>query len=167
MEVFEAILNRRSIRRYESGFIVPEKDVRQILEAGMYAPTAMRREPWEFFVITDQVLLQEIEKVHPYAAFLSDAGTAIVVCENMELEYEGKGVIDVSLASQNIMLAAYALGYGTCYCGVYPGREELFSQLLQTPSHIRPVGLIALGKPTTQPGFPKRFQPDKIHINRW
>lgn len=167
MEIFEALLNRRSIRHYESGFIVPEKDLNKILEAAMYAPTAMHREPWEFFVVTDQVLLQRLEKEHPYAAFLSDAGMAIIVCENQDLEYEGKGIIDVSLASQNIMLAAYALGYGTCYCGVYPGRENLFSEILQIPPHIRPIGMIALGKACSQPGFPKRFKADKIHINRW
>lgn len=167
MDIFEAIKTRRSIRHYEPNFKVPEKDLNQILEAGMYAPTAMRREPWEFMVITDQVILDKIEKNHPYAAFLSDAGTAIMVCEDMNLEYEGKGVIDVSLASQNIMLMAHALGYGTCYCGIYPGREETFAELLNLPPNIVVIGMIVLGKPIVMPGVKTRWRPERVHINKW
>ena len=69
MELIEAIKSRRSIRQYEEGFVIPFEDLKKIIEAGMYAPSAMRRMPWEFLVITDQVLLSTIEKTHNYAAF--------------------------------------------------------------------------------------------------
>lgn len=167
MEIFEAIKTRRSIRQYEDGFVVPFEDVKQILTAGMDAPSAMNRQPWEFMVITDQVLLSQIEKEHKYAGFATTAGTMIAVCEDTNKSHAGMGVLDVALASQNIMLAAHSMGYATCFCGVYPETDEMFGALLQVPPHVRVIGLIALGKPIETKGVKENYKPEKIHINRW
>lgn len=167
MELFEAIKTRRSIRQYEDGFVVPFEDLKKIIEAGMYAPSAMRRMPWEFLIITDQILLDKIEKTHKYASFATSAGAMIAVCMDKEKEHSGMGVIDVSLASQNIMLAAHAMGYGTCYCGVYPERHEEFADLLQIPPHVDLIGLIAIGKPIETKPVPERYDDLKVHVNRW
>lgn len=167
MEFFDVLRERRSIRHYEEGFVVPFEDVKKILQAGMYAPSAMRKFPWEFLVITDQVMLQKIEKEHKYAAFSSAAGIVIAVCEKTSLSHAGMGVIDVAMASQNIMLAAHDLGYGTCFCGVYPETHEKFGDLLQVPRDVRVIGLIALGKSIETKPIPERYDELKVHINRW
>lgn len=167
MEFFDVLKERRSIRHYEEGFIVPFEDIKKIIEAGMYAPSAMRKFPWEFLVITDQVLLQKIEKEHKYASFASSAGVMIAVCEKESVSHAGMGVIDVAMASQNMMLAAYALGYGSCFCGVYPETHEKFADVLQVPKDVRVIGLISLGKPIETKGVPERYDELKVHVNRW
>ena len=167
MEIFDAIKTRRSIRQFEEGFVVPFEDIKKILEAGMYAPSAMNRQPWEFMVITDQVLLSHIQKEHKYASFATSAGVMIAVCEDTNKSHAGMGPLDVALASQNIMLAAHAMGYATCFCGVYPETDEKFGALLQVPPQIKVIGLIALGKPIETKGAKERYVSEKIHINRW
>lgn len=167
MELNDAIKTRRSIRQYEEGFVVPFEDLRKIIESGMYAPSAMKRMPWEFMIITDQVLLDKIEKTHNYAAFATTAGTMIAVCLDKNKEYAGMGVIDVSLASQNIMLQAHEMGYGTCYCGVYPERHAEFNEILQVPPHVDVIGLIAIGKSIETKGCSERYDETKVHVNRW
>ena len=167
METIETITNRRSIRKYEADFKVSESDIKKILEAGMYAPSAMHKEPWEFIVYTDNEKLKLIQENHPYASFLNDAGTGILVCLDVSQEYNGMGIVDVSVASQNIMLMAHDMGYGTCFCGIYPDKCEKFNTLLNLPEHIVPIGLIALGKPLSSPHKPERYDETKVHFNNW
>lgn len=167
MEFFDLVKTRRSIRHYESGFVVPFEDIKKIIEAGMYAPSAMRKMPWEFMVITDQVLLSKIEKEHKYAAFATSAGVMIAVCEDTRASHAGMGVLDVAMASQNMMLAAHDLGYGTCFCGVYPETDEKFGELIQVPSYVRVIGLIAVGKSIETKPTPERYDELKVHVNRW
>ena len=167
MELFDAIKTRRSIRRYEEGFVVPFEELQKIIEAGMYAPSAMRKMPWEFLVITDQTILDKIEKEHQYASFATSAGAMIAVCEDVRASHAGMGVIDVSMAAQNMMLAAHAMGYGTCFCGVYPQTDAKFGILLNVPEYIRIVGFISIGKTIETKGHQERYDPLKVHVNRW
>ena len=169
MELLEGLLSRRSILHYDAQKPITSTDLKTILEVAMYAPSAMNKRPWEFIVITDKKILQEIAQKHPYAAFMSEAGTAVVVCENTSESFAGHGPEDIALASANLMLAAHGLGYGTCYCGVAPNeeREELFAKLLKTPAYIRPYCVIAIGTPLKQPSRPDRIEENKIHYNHW
>lgn len=113
--------------------------------------------------------MQTIQTIHPHCAFLTDAGTGIIVCIDTEKEYAGMGIIDVSLASQNLMLEAYALGYGTCYCGISEEQSVALQQLLSMPKTIKPSGLIVLGKPlnATEHTPSERFNPNAVHLNKW
>ncbi len=171
MNTFDTLLFRRSVRKYEKGFKISTEELNRILETAMYAPSAMNKQPWEFIVIDDDELIASAQNSHPYCAFFGDAGTGIVVCVDLTKEYNGMGIIDVSLASQNIMLAAHALGYGTCYCGIYPEHSETFQELLDLPEHIEPIGLITIGKPAQPLATAKpdksRFNPKTIHMNKW
>lgn len=169
MNIENAILQRRSVRQYEKGAHVSQDDLHRILRSAMYAPSAMNRRPWEFFIVTEESLLQKIQSMHSHCAFLSDAGMCIVVCIDTEKEHENMGIIDVSLASQNLMLEAYALGYGTCYCGISEEQSVALQQLLSMPKTIKPSGLIVLGKPlnATEPTPHERFNPNAVHLNKW
>ena len=167
--VIDAILNRRSIRKY-SGKTVDKSDIHLLLKAGMYAPSARNEQPWHFIVIDDRGLLNRIREVHPYASMLSGAALAILVCgdENLELS-KGYWPVDCSAATQNILLAAHALGLGAVWLGVYPRteRQSAINKIFKLPSHVQPFSLISIGHPAEEKGIPDRFKDDRIRWNEW
>ena len=122
-ETINTIMARTSVRSFTSQIIEEEK-VEQLLRAGMAAPTAMNCQPWEFVVINDRKLLDQLCDSLPSAKMLKEAQLAIIVCGNMQKALEGDmqslWVQDASAASENILLAAHALGLGAVWTGVYP-----------------------------------------------
>lgn len=170
MELLEGLLTRRSVRLYDPNQKVDSVLIGQILNAAMHAPSAMNKQPWHFIVVDKPAMLQKLEDIHPYAAFLKDAGTAIVLCVDEKQAYDGFGPTDACLAGQNILLAAHGLGLGTCWCGVYPEEKKMcdFAQVLNLPKGVSPIALIALGYPAETPKQPEnRYQSSKIHANTW
>ena len=109
MEAIEAILSRRSVRKY-TGVHVTDEQVKTLLEAAMAAPSAHNKQPWHFIIVKDRETLLEIPKFHPYSKMLEQASLAIVVCGDLDLE-EGTGfwVQDCSAATENILIAAKAI----------------------------------------------------------
>lgn len=169
MEAYEALITRRSIRNYQDR-PVPAEVVDKILEAAMQAPSAVDKQPWHFVVIDDNELLREIPSVHQYAKMAARAPCAILVCADPGLAL-GSGYVpqDCSAATQNILLAAHALGLGAVWCGVYeePDREAGFRSLLSIPEPIQPFSLVVLGYPDESHAQPDRFRPDRVHRNGW
>ena len=170
MKLLEGLLTRRSVRVYDPNQKVDSQTLGQILNAAMHAPSAMNKQPWHFVVVDKPATLQQMMDSHPYASFLKEAGTAIVLCADLNEAYKDYAPVDACLAGQNLMLAAHGLGLGTCWCGVYPEEERMtaFSEILKLPEHILPIALIALGYPAEEPQQPtNRYQADKIHTNTW
>ena len=167
--VIDAILKRRSIRRY-SGEAVNKSDIRQLLKAAMYAPSARNEQPWHFLVIDDPDLLVRITEIHPYSSMLPGAGLGILVCgdENLELS-KGYWSVDCAAATQNILLAAHAIGLGAVWLGVYPREERQggLRELFRLPDHIHPFALVSVGQPAEVKPVPERYQEDRIRWNRW
>ncbi len=169
MELFETIFNRRSIRRYETRQVEEEK-VQEILKAAMFAPSARNSQAWHFMVITDRTILDEIRCVHPYAGMLAEAPLAILVCGDKSIDpSEGYLNTNCSAATQNILLAAHALGLGSVWLGVFPREERIkaIAEVLRLPQHILPISLIAIGYSAEKPEKPERFKPEKIHREKW
>lgn len=169
MEVMKAIKERRSIRSYDVSKPITDEDLKTVLTAAMYAPSAMNKQPWDFVVIRDEQVLEQIREIHPYAGFITDAGTAVAVCGNTHESYATYAPIDVALATQNMMLAAHELGYGTCYCGTYvdePWAGQI-KKWLNVPEHVEMYGLIVIGTPLKNKDVPERFEENKIHYNIW
>jgi nitroreductase len=167
--VIDAILKRRSIRRY-SGIPVDKSEIKELLIAGMYAPSARNQQPWHFLVIDDRVLLDRIMDIHPYASMLSGAALAILVCGDEELELSrGYWSVDCAAATQNILLAAHALGLGAVWLGVYPRekRQAGIRRLFDLPPNIHPFSLISVGRPAEEKTMPDRFREDRIRWNHW
>ena len=167
--VIDAILKRRSIRKYSSG-PVNKSDVDLLLTAAMYAPSARNEQPWHFVVIDDRGILDQIRRVHPYASMLSHAPMAILVCGDEKLELsKGYWPVDCSAATQNILLAAHALGLGAVWLGVYPRseRQSDIRKIFDLPAHIQPFALISIGHPGEEKGVPERFKKDRIRWNKW
>jgi nitroreductase len=169
MDAMTALYSRRSIRLYTSKQIPPNM-VQDILRAAMCAPSAGNERPWHFIVLTDRSLIDEIPKFHPYAAMVKHASTAILVCGDVALEkYKGYWVLDCAAATQNILLAAHAKGFGAVWCGVYPSEDRVinFKKLFSLSDHIIPFSLIPIGFPDEIKQPIERYDASRIHENRW
>lgn len=170
METISAILNRRSIRKYLKKDI-PEELIEQLLMAAMYAPTARNTQAWQFVVVTEKNLIEELSVRHPYAKMLKYAPLAILVCgDKLFEENETNLAINCAAASQNILLAATSLGLGSVWLGVFPKTDRMqpITELLKLPQHIIPVSLISIGWPDEEKPMPERFFKEKIHYNdKW
>ncbi len=170
MDVFEAIHTRRSIRQYTDE-PVSDEHLRQILAAGMAAPTARNTQCWRFLVINDRTLLEAIPSVHPYAGMAAKAPVAVLVCADITVAHQPDGywVEDASAAIENMLLAARALDLGTVWCGVHPMPDRVagMCSLFHLPEHIRPLGLVVIGHPAQPFSRQDRFDPEKIRYNTW
>lgn len=168
MEAFHAILTRRSIRTYTSDH-VSEETISELLKAAMSAPTAAN-EVWHFVVLRQRSILDAVPDFHPHAQMLKRAPVAIAVCADLTREQlKGRWMLDCAAATENILIAANALGLGACWVGIYPVEERMqgLRKLLDIPNHVNPLCLVALGYPAEKKEPPDRFQQDRIHYDRW
>jgi nitroreductase len=169
MDAMEAIFSRRSIRKYTSQKVTDEK-VQELLKAAMAAPSAGNQQSWQFVVIDDRKILDEIPKVHPYSQMIKEASVAILVCGDLKSdEHKGFWVQDCSAATENLLLAVEAQGLGGVWLGLYP-REEIVAEirkLLGLPEHIVPLSLIPVGYKGEQKPPADRYDASKIHRNGW
>lgn len=165
MNVSEAIRARRSIRKYKEDAAIPKEHIEQILEAAMLAPSAQNLRPWEFLVVRNKEKLSEIMEISPYTGMLKTASLAIVVCGLPNVQ-EGKcGAFwpqDCGAAIENMLLEAAGLGYGTCWCGLYPNEARV--QMMQEAFSVTsvPLAVIALGVPDEAPAMRGRFEPERV-----
>lgn len=169
MDAIEAMLTRRSIRKYTAE-PVSEEAINGLLEAAMAAPSAGNQQPWHFIVIRDRALLDEIPKVHPYAQMVKEAPVAIVVCgDARSTKYKEYWPQDCAAATQNLLLAAHACGLGAVWCGVYPNEERMtpLRELLGIPDGVYPFSLIALGHADEKKPSADRYDTSRVHADRW
>ena len=169
MDIQEAILNRRSIRKYKDQKI-SSQDINTMLKAAMYAPSAMNTQAWHFIVIVDKsVLLNTLESI-PYAEMLKQSTAAILVCGDSSIEKNESWLLqNCSAVTQNILLSAFGLGIGSCWIGIQ-GMDEIVRNIkhqFKLPEKIVPVSLISLGYPDEVVKAEERFKEEKIHYNNW
>jgi nitroreductase len=134
------------------------------------APSAGNEQPWHFIVIKDKALLKKIGETHRYHSMAASAGAAILVCSDTALEkYPGFWVQDLSAATENLLLAAHALGIGAVWTGVYPREDRMaaYRKLLHIPEHIIPFALIPLGYPAEEHGVEDRYNAQRVHRDTW
>jgi nitroreductase len=121
----------------------------QILEAGRQAPSAANRQPLHFIVIDDENVKREFSK-GVFNRFIKDAPLTIVGCANTSAVLTGKwAVVDTTIALQNMVIAAWAMGVGSCWIGDF--KEEKVKQTLQIPDKWKVVALVSFGYPSEQP----------------
>ena len=169
MDAMDAILSRRSIRRYTRQS-VSDETIKELLEAAMSAPSAGNEQPWHFVVIRERQILNEIPKYHPYSQMLKDAPLAIMVCGDEQLQkYQGYWVQDCSAATENLLIAVQAKGMGAVWLGVYPieDRVAALRELLGIPDNVIPFSLISIGYPAEQKPRSDRYDDSRIHHNQW
>ena len=173
MDVFEAIVSRRSIRAFKLDNI-PEKILNKILEAAWWAPSAGNLQAREFILVTDPELKRKLCNAALGQSFIEEAPIDIVVCANERRSAQRYGqrgkelycIQDATASVQNILLAAHALGLGTCWVGAFS--EENVSETLNLPNGVKPIAIIPLGYPAEHPSVTPRMRlKDLVHKNRY
>lgn len=169
MDVIEAILSRRSIRRF-TGEPVSDQELETVLRAGFQAPSAHNTQPWEFVIIKDKSKFERIAKVHPYAKMLPQAEVCIIVCgDNNKQPTTGFLIEDCSASIQNILLAAHGIGLGAVWCGLYPVTHltKAITEVCLLPNNIIPIGMVVLGHKGEDRKQEDRYKTEKLHYENW
>ncbi len=171
-DAYANIMTRTSIRQYTDR-AVSDATIDSLLRAGMAAPTAVNKQPWQFVAITDRALLDTLATKAPGWKPVGRAPLAIVACGDTSLALDGDAqaywIQDVSAATENILLAANAMGLGAVWCGAYPiaERVETLRHYLSIPGNIIPFNIIAIGYPAEKPMPKEKYKAERIHKNRW
>ncbi len=169
METIIAIKTRRSIRKYKKEEISDEQ-LEEIVQCGMFAPSAGNEQPWHFIIIKNKKLLNKIPQIHEYAQMMNDATAGILVCYDHHLEkHNSMAIQDCSAATQNLLLAIHDCGLGGCWIGVYPRKKriEALQDLFNLPKSIVPFSLVALGIPNEYKENINRFNKERLHYDTW
>jgi nitroreductase len=170
-DAMTVIHSRKSVRTF-TGQAVSKDLLNKIVKAGMAAPSAVNRQPWSFIVVTDRKTLDMLNEGLPYAKMLGKAGAAIIVCAIPEKAYEGSkelAIIDSTLASENILLAAEASGLGALWTAAYPYRDrmDVARKVLGIPTNVIPLNVIPIGHPAGRDNPKNKYKPENIHWERW
>lgn len=173
MDTLECIRSRISVRKFSEQDISDEA-VHAILEAGMSGPTAVNARPWSFIVVRDPETLNAMADGNGRAAeLLRGAKVGILVLGDMERAYKNAPdywVIDGSIAAQNMILAAHAMGIGSCWLGTWPqtAKMEAQAKLFHLPETQIPHSIIAFGYPEAPSDKQKLlYEEDRVHFERW
>lgn len=164
--IMENILSRKSVRKYTDAKVEQGK-IDTILKAGMAAPSGKDTRPWEFVVVDNRAALDSMASGLPYAKMLKDAPLAIIVCgDTTKSPY---WYLDCAAATQNILLAAEALGLGAVWTAAYPyaDRMDVVVRNLDLPANILPLCVIPVGYPAAPQKAKDKYNTDQIHYNKF
>jgi nitroreductase len=155
MDLFEVIEKRRSIRSFKPDPI-PKEDLKKILEAGRLAPSGGNRQPWNFIVVREPERKKELAKAARNQMFVADADTVVVALGIPRIKpssYTSATRIphkqDPMIAVEHMVLAATALGYGTCWIGAFDENEV--KRILNIPEELTVVAMLPIGVPNESP----------------
>ena len=160
-EIFERV----SIRKYENRPIEDEK-IEHILRAAMAAPSAGNQQPWEFYVVTDPEKIKALAATSPYAGCAADAPVVIVPCYRKSgILFPEYAQIDLSIATENLLLAVPSLGLGAVWLGVAPlaDRMEKVESVLDMNSNLHAFALVPVGYPAESRKQEDRYEIVRVH----
>ena len=171
-EAIDNLMTRVSVRQF-TGEKISAEQIDTLLRAAMAAPSAINRQPWAFIVVTDEALLAQMGEALPFSRCNNHPACAIVPCGDLTKAIEGEmgafWINDVSAATENLLLAAHAMGLGAVWTGLHPdmNRVGLVQSMLGLPEHIVPLCIVPVGKPAEQPEIKDKYRTDNIHYNGW
>ncbi len=166
-ELLDLMYERRSIREYTDE-PVDDEQVEAMLKAAMAAPSAQNLKPWHFIVVRNRQVLDELAEVHKYAYMLEQAPLAIVVCGDQEVSKK-HWVEDTCAATQNLLLAATALGLGGVWISLYPKKkyQKFARNVLDIPDHVGVLCVLAVGQPAEKKKSRTQYDPECVHNEAW
>ena len=169
--VLENIHSRKSVRQYTTE-PVSEADIETMLRAAMAAPTAVNFQPWRFVVLNERESLDALAEKLPYAKMLKGAPLAIIVCGETLWMGGAENPFwsqDCSAATQNLLLAAEAIGLGAVWTAAYPDemRCAAISEAIGLPSTVKPLCVIPIGHPAGDDQPKDKWKPENIHYGKW
>jgi nitroreductase len=157
MDAIEVIRKRRTVRSY-TGAPIPREHLETIIDCARLAASGRNAQPWDFIVVTDKAMIQKFKIV---ADWIDKAGAVVAVVMDPASRW---WVEDGAAAVENMLLAATALGYGTCWLEGYTlRREDELKILLGVPAERRLMTLVPIGVPTEWPTKEKKTLADVIH----
>ena len=159
-----AIFNRISIRKYEDRAVEPDK-VEKMLRAAMAAPSAKNQQPWEFYVVTNKDVLEQLSTCSPYAGFAKRAPLAIVPCyRKNDITMPEYVHVDMAACVENILLEAVELDLGATWIGVCPNEENMAktTEVLNIPENLVPFAILAIGYPLKM--YPQQDRYDEARV---
>ena len=168
MDILKTIETRRSVRKYKP-LPVPDGDLKKILEAGRLAPSAGNKQPWGFVVVRDAEGKKMLAEAARNQMWTADAGAFLAVfgdATNSPGGYSKWVERDPMIAVENMILAAWSLGYGTCWIGAF--EEEKVKPLLGIPEDKKVICLLPLGVPAEVPDpKPRRAFGEVFHDEKY
>ncbi len=150
MKLKDIMLNRRSVRKFKTDKVSKE-DIEILLHYAMSAPSACNKQPWEFYVITNEDKLLELKKASKFSRY--DSPLNIIVCGSLKrslpLGLADYWIQDCSAAIENILLGVTSLGLGAVWCGLHPQKVAVkkVREILELDEKIVPLGLLHIGYP--------------------
>ncbi len=168
-DALTVIHSRKSVRKYLDKPVTKEQ-LETLLRAGMASPTAADKRPWAFVAVTDRAVLDTLQYSSPNTKMLRQAKAAIVVCGDTRKGLRSDvWVQDCSAASENILLAAEAIGLGAVWCGIYlnPEPTAYVKRVLNLPAEVIPLNIISIGYPTGEEKSKNKWDPSNIHWDKW
>jgi nitroreductase len=161
MDALEAIRKRRSVRDY-TGEPIPRGDLETIVDAGRLAASGHNNQPWDFVVVTERELIEQLKVA---SLWMEKAGAIIAVVVDPSSRWWRE---DSSAAVENMLIAATALGYGSCWLqGYTEPREVEFKTLLDIPREKGLLTLVPIGVPVQWPTVEKKPLDQVIHWERY
>lgn len=159
-----SIFHRTSIRKYQDRGIEQEKIVR-MLRAAMAAPSACNQQPWEYYVVTDRQMIEQLSQSSPYAGCAKAAPVVFVACYRVECTVPEFAQIDLSASVENLLLQADAEGLGAVWMGVAPRKERMedVAKLLGLPERLKVFAMIACGYPAEEKKQQDRYEESRVH----
>lgn len=160
-----AIFHRVSIRKYQE-ISVEQKKIEIMLRAAMAAPSACNQQPWEYYVVTNKVKIEELSQVSPYAKWAKGAPLVFVACYRKEgLIAPSYAEIDLSASVQNLLLQADELGLGAVWMGIAPIEERMnaVAEVIDLPEHLSAFALIPCGYPAEEREQQDRYEENRVY----
>ncbi len=165
-DLIDLIYQRRSIRKFTPELVDPE-NLTTLVKAGMAAPSAMNAQPWEFLIVTVPDTLARFRKAIMFAKMEAPAAICVLGSTSSLKNITGDRfwVQDCSAATENILLAAVALGLGAVWIGVHPVKlfERQVKSILNLPDGLTPLNLIYIGHPAETKEARTQFDERKVH----
>ena len=160
-DFFEVVRKRRAVRKYRQ-YDIPNKDLKKILEAARLAPSANNSQPWSFIVVKDHKMKELLARPSPQK-FIVNANAIVVVLGDPSVSCCPRATWttrDPMIATEHLVLAATALGYGTCWIANYESRPgewiDEVKRALKIPDHMHIIILVAVGVPDEKPSLRPR-----------
>lgn len=160
----DTIFHRTSIRKYLDHKIEEDK-ITEILRAAMAAPSAGNQQPWEFYVVREKEKLQQLAGTSPYAGCTAGAPVAFVICYRKDCRMPEYAQIDLSAATENLLLKVDELGLGAVWLGIAPLQERMDAvrKVLEIPEELEVFAIVPCGYPGEERKQQNRFDENRIH----
>jgi nitroreductase len=165
--VLDLMYSRQRVRDFTDA-PVSDEQLEAMLKAAMAAPSVQDRRPWHFVVVRKRKTLDKLAQLHKYAYMLEKAQLAVVICGDQKVS-EKYWVEDGCVATQNLLLAAKALGLGGVWISIYPKKkhQNAVREMLGIPDHMGVLCILAVGTPAKREQVSTRFDPKRVHQEEW